>query len=112
MPMESKRASVVIFICFDAKNPGAFRVQDFLLDELFNPLSCLKRRIHLNERIRPQKSLGQVIVHVFSNPIIFDIDETLDIIGIILYQPVSQSKHIHGRTSSWGETKKHYVIMR
>jgi hypothetical protein len=78
-----------------AENVGALLVEQLLFDKVVNPRTWLKRRIELNQRLRPQHPFVQPLCYVGLNRLVVDIDEALNIAGVIADQLVAEIENIH-----------------
>jgi hypothetical protein len=85
---------------YNSKYFCAFHLKEPRVNQFINPLPGLKRGIHLDKGIRPQNTFLQVAFHAILDLAILYVDETLNVIGIILFQPVSQSKDVHNKNLS------------
>jgi hypothetical protein len=90
-------------------------MQDPLLHKIINPFSRLKGGIHLNQGLRPEKTISQFPFHIFTDLGVKDMNEALNVVAVVLNKPVTQRKDVHGNTFLFeksGQTKEPLFVIR
>ena len=84
----------------DLKDIPALPVEESLVHKLVDPLAWLERGIQMNQRIGPEQARIDFPFHKGANPIVLDLDETPDVVGILVDEAISKSKDTLRRTRS------------
>jgi hypothetical protein len=82
------------FLAF-AKDVRALVMQDTLLNQVVNPSARLERGVELDQRLWPEHPFIETLGNVLSDAPVADLDETLDVLGVLPNKLVSESKDVH-----------------
>lgn len=80
-----------------AENAAALCVQHALSDQVINPGAGSERRVQLDQRLGPEQTSVDGIIHPRANARVADLEETADIGVIVLNQAGAQVKDVHRR---------------
>ena len=80
---------------FACKNLLAARMKRPVFDEILNRFSLLKRGTQLNNRFGPKQAAVQFGVDFALNRRIFDLDKSLNKIGIVFNNRVAKFENVH-----------------
>jgi hypothetical protein len=71
----------------DPEDRAALRVQGPVVDQLVDPRSWLERRIQLNDRLRPQQTVAELLLNVLPDAATADGEETVGVGGVLVDEP-------------------------
>ena len=67
-----------------AEDWAAALVEEPFGDELVDGSARLERRVQLDDRVRPEKSLFELAVDMLGNPLVTDDDEATRVVGVVV----------------------------
>lgn len=85
MAVQDKRLACVVGCrLFAAEDLGAALMYESRVDKFFDGPAGLERGIQLDNRIRPEKSLFELMVDVLGDALVTDDDEATRVVGVVV----------------------------
>src|SRR5262249_6026376 len=95
MLVQLKRPSAPFRSLAYPEDATALGVKNALSDQLLYAASGLKRRVKLNERLRPEQALPETLIDGLLYLLVTDLDETRNVGGVVLDEPIAEFEDVH-----------------
>src|SRR5262249_47665303 len=95
MAVEAERRAEPGGVLAAAEDPAALLREHSAGHQHFYGLARLERGIELDERVGPEASLPELLLHVAGGPRILDLDKAADVVVILLDHLIAQPEDVH-----------------
>jgi hypothetical protein len=86
MPVELQAPTGHVALGLNPEDLATLRVQHVRINQVVDVAAGLERGVQLNQWLRPQEALGQLLVYEVSNALIADRYEAGRVLGVVLDQ--------------------------
>ncbi|TFE69314.1 hypothetical protein A7Q09_05330 [Methylacidiphilum sp. Yel] len=96
MPVQPQGTPIWVGLALDPEDLSAGFVEHPLVNELVDGLRHLESRVQLDQSLRPEEALLELILDELADSLVANGQEAPDEVAVLLDQAVSQTKNVHG----------------